>query len=142
MHPILSVLAKLCTETTELVSSKDKKVQVEKGTTVIIPIAGISLDERHYPEPNKFDPERFSPENGGTKSYKEKCVYIPFGEGPRQCLGMRFGLAQVKRGIVEIVRKYEISVNEKTKEPLMIDPNVFLISPVGGMWLDFKEVKA
>ena len=142
MHPVLSVLVKTCTETAELVSAKDKKVQVEKGTTVIIPIASISLDERHYPEPNKFDPERFSPNNGGTKPYKERGVYAPFGEGPRQCIGMRFALAQIKRGIVEVIRKYEVHVNKKTKEPLTVDPYQFLISPVGGMWLDFEDIKA
>jgi cytochrome P450 family 6/cytochrome P450 family 28 len=140
LHPILSVLVKLCTESTELVSKKDKRVKIDKGTSIIIPVASISLDDRHFENAQKFDPDRFSPENGGTKPYKEKCVYFPFGDGPRQCLGMRFGVAQVKRGIIEIVHNFEISVNKKTKEPLTVDPDVFLISPTGGLWLDYKPI--
>lgn len=59
-------------------------VTIEKGTPIFIPMFGLHYDEKYFPEPNKYDPERFSEEN------LAKIVpfsYIPFGEGPRNCIG-------------------------------------------------------
>lgn len=140
IHPIIPVLAKRCTESTVLVGPKDQKIPVSAGTTVVIPYF-VQLDSQYYQEPNKYNPERFSPENGGTKPYRERGVYFPFGEGPRMCLGMRFAIAQVKRGIIEIIDKFEISVNSKTQVPLKYEPKMFMLNPVGGIWLDYKSIK-
>ncbi|EAT41345.1 AAEL007010-PA [Aedes aegypti] len=140
IHPIIPVLRKRCTESTVLVGPKDQKIPVSAGTTVVIPYF-VQLDSQYYQEPNKYNPERFSPENGGTKPYRERGVYFPFGEGPRMCLGMRFAIAQVKRGIIEIIDKFEISVNSKTQVPLKYEPKMFMLYPVGGIWLDYKSIK-
>jgi cytochrome P450 family 6 len=59
---------------------------VPKGTTVMIPVYSLHNDERFWENPDKFDPERFNTQN------VKKIVpfsYIPFSEGPRQCIGMR-----------------------------------------------------
>ncbi|KXJ78555.1 hypothetical protein RP20_CCG004239 [Aedes albopictus] len=140
LHPIIPVLAKRCTEDTVLVGPKGKKIPVSAGTTVTIPYF-VQLDPQYYQDPEKFDPERFSPENGGTKPYRERGVFLPFGEGPRMCLGMRFAIAQVKRGIVEILDKFELTVNAKTQVPLTFEPKMFMLYPVGGIWLDYKSIK-
>jgi hypothetical protein len=47
---------------------------------------------------------------------------------------------QSKAAIVEIVRKFEISVNNKTQRPLVIDETQFLNIKKGGLWLDFKPI--
>lgn len=57
---------------------------IEKGQSVFIPIYGLHHDERYFPQPNQFDPERFSDEN---KSKIVPCSYLPFGVGPRNCIG-------------------------------------------------------
>ncbi|EDS36420.1 cytochrome p450 family protein 44A1 [Culex quinquefasciatus] len=137
MHVVIPTLAKRCTETVELISSKGKKIRVEAGTAVHIPYM-VHFDSQYYDEPDKFKPERFSPENGGTKPFREKGVFFPFGEGPRMCLGMRFALMQAKRGIVEIIDKFEISVDPKMKMPIVYDPKSFMLYPDGGTWLKFK----
>uniref|UniRef100_A0A1Q3FSN6 Putative cytochrome p450 n=1 Tax=Culex tarsalis TaxID=7177 RepID=A0A1Q3FSN6_CULTA len=137
MHVITPTLAKRCTENVELTSSKGKKIRIQAGTAVNIPHM-VHRDPQYYDEPEKFKPERFAPEKGGNKPYREKGVYFPFGEGPRMCLGMRFALMQAKRGIVEIIDKFEISVSSRMKLPIVYDPKPFLLYPEGSTWLDFK----
>lgn len=50
----------------------------------LIPIYGLHHDPKHFPDPEKFDPERFSEEN---KHNIAPNTYLPFGVGPRNCIG-------------------------------------------------------
>lgn len=77
---------RLCTQniTIEPKSAKEKALNLKKGATIIIPILALHHDERYFPNPKRFDPDRFSDEN------KNKIVpgsYLPFGIGPRNCIG-------------------------------------------------------
>lgn len=56
--------------------------KIEKGIPCLLPIYGFHHDEKYFPEPDKFDPDRFSDEN---KSNILPGTYIPFGIGPRNC---------------------------------------------------------
>lgn len=71
------------------VSNKDYKVPdtdvvLPKGSEVLIPVLGLHKDPEYFPNPEKFDPDRFSLEN---KKTRPSCTYLPFGEGPRNCIG-------------------------------------------------------
>lgn len=57
---------------------------MEKDTRVIIPVYGIQHDEEYFPDPEKFDPERFNETN---KHNIQPFTYLPFGDGPRICIG-------------------------------------------------------
>ncbi|XP_021923332.1 probable cytochrome P450 6a14 [Zootermopsis nevadensis] len=64
---------------------------------------------------------------------------VRFGEGPRICIGMRFGLMQTKVGLVSLLSKYQFSVSQKTPIPLVFDAKAFILTPTGGMWLKIKN---
>lgn len=62
----------------------DLNIILKPGESVAIPIHGIQHDPEYYPEPEIFDPERFSIEN---KCTRHPMTFIPFGGGPRICIG-------------------------------------------------------
>jgi len=59
-------------------------VKLSKNTSIAIPIMGFHMDPQYFPDPEKFDPERFSEEQKATRP---PYVYMPFGDGPRICIG-------------------------------------------------------
>lgn len=62
----------------------DESFVIEKGQKLTIPMFHIHNDPKYYPDPMRFDPERFSMEQ---KSQRPKGTYLAFGDGPRLCLG-------------------------------------------------------
>lgn len=65
---------------------EEKQIVLETGIQVLIPAYGIHRDPAYYPNPEKFDPERFSDEN---KVNIKPFTYFPFGSGPRNCIGTK-----------------------------------------------------
>ncbi|CAG9827272.1 unnamed protein product [Diabrotica balteata] len=112
-------------------------VTIKKGVRVFIPIKGIHHDEEYYPNPKVFDPERFSDEN---KHDRNQYAHIPFGEGPRLCIGMRFGLMETKVALTNILKDFKVSLNKKTIQPLKLQPLSVIPQVVGGIWLDMKKI--
>lgn len=94
----------------------------------------------YFTDPDTFNPDRFNPEHGGVKAFKDRCVLIPFGDGPRICSGMRFAYVQVKAAIVELVRRFEISVDTQTPEKLKISPTEFMNVMDHQLMLNFKQI--
>ena len=140
MHGPATNMTRYCTETVEIDLPKDKKLLIEKGTIVMFPIAMLHNDPEYFPNPKKFDPDRFAPENGGVKAYMERGVFMPFGDGPRICVGSRFAYAQAKIAIAALVKNFEISVNPKSPEEYIAHPQG-LIYTLTGCIIDFKEIK-
>ncbi|CAD7092574.1 unnamed protein product [Hermetia illucens] len=139
LYPPAIASNKMCSNACELMSSKDKPIKIEKGTPILLPYYALHHDPEYYPNPEAFIPERFSPENGGAKKYKEMGVFLPFGDGPRICLGMRFALCQSKAAVVEIIRNWKVKLNPRTNPNFIIDTQHFLCVPEGGSWLAQHE---
>lgn len=83
-HPPAEAVTRICV--------KDYKVPgmditLKTGDHIQVSIAGIHHDPEHYPDPEKFDPERFSEEN---KLKRSPFSFLAFGEGPRICIGKDF----------------------------------------------------
>jgi len=113
----------------------DKKFTIEKGTSIYIPVAGIHFDERYYENPEKFEPERFSEENRGKI---DPTTYLPFGIGPRNCIGSRFALMELKTIIYYLLLNFNFEPTEKTQIPLKLKPNPVQFLPEKGVWVGFR----
>lgn len=133
-------LSRKCNEPVEVDLPKDKKLFFERNSVIVIPVYSLHMDPEYFPNPEKFDPDRFSPENGGAKAYMERGVFMPFGQGPRICPGNRFAYAQSKIGIAALVKNFEISVNPKSPKEYIMHPQAFVFSNTGCL-LQFKEIK-
>lgn len=85
-NPILGQLMKICTEkytyTCTDPAYKNLTVTVEPGTSVVLPVEALQLDGKYFNSPDEFKPERFL-----DKAEYNKYSFLPFGEGPRACLG-------------------------------------------------------
>lgn len=86
-------------------------LKVKKGQVFEIPTYPLHHDPDIYPNPDVFDPERFSDEN---KKTRDSAAFIPFGIGPRSCIGMRFALIEIKLFLSSILLKYRFVPCEKT----------------------------
>ena len=80
-YPPVPFLTRECMQTTKL---RDTDLVLEKGLQIMLPIRALHHDPNYYPNPDKFDPERFSEEE---KSKRPHFTFLPFGEGPRLCIG-------------------------------------------------------
>ncbi|XP_049766409.1 cytochrome P450 6a2-like [Schistocerca cancellata] len=129
MYPPLPFLDRVCEVPYKLPGSG---AVIEPGTRVFIPVCGLHSDPRYFPQPDKFDPERFSEQN---KASINRNAYLPFGEGPRNCIGMRFGQLQTKVGLASMLQKFRFETCDQTAVPPRLAPLSFVMAPVGGVFL-------
>lgn len=115
---------------------KDYKVPetdlvIPKGTSVFIPLMGLHRDPEIYENPLEFRPERFLNSTTGNGNSKG-LFYMPFGDGPRICIGMRMGKLTTKLGLSLILSKYNIELNDKEMmhEVLKFNPKQGLLNPM------------
>ncbi|KAG4075135.1 hypothetical protein HA402_006152 [Bradysia odoriphaga] len=102
--------------------------KIEKGQFLFIPIYGLHHDERYWKNPDVFDPERFSDENKHTINTG---AFIPFGLGPRNCIGSRFALMEAKAVIFYLLLNFKFESNIQTQIPLKLKKAPFLVSEKG-----------
>lgn len=131
IHPPGLRLERRCTNDCQL-----GDITLKKDMIVVIPVYAIHHDEEYYPDPEKFDPERFTPEN---KAKRNPMTYIPFGFGPRNCIGMRFALSEVKMGVAHFIHNFKVSPSRRTVVPLKIRKGMPLIIPVDGIHLKVEK---
>lgn len=132
-YPAVPTLTRRCQKNYLLPGSD---VVVEKGTHILIPLYAIHNDERYYPNPEVFDPERFSDEN---RRKIPPCAFMPFGEGPRLCIGNRFALMQLKVGLCALLRSFHFKISPKT-EHVELDKSAFLFITKSPIILECKRI--
>ncbi|KAF2887170.1 hypothetical protein ILUMI_19003 [Ignelater luminosus] len=139
--PSTFLLDRVCVKpyTIPPVREGEKPVRLEKGDAIMMPLFGLHYDPKYYPEPERFDPERFSDEN---KSKINPYANVPFGLGPRACIGMRFALMETKTVFFYLLAKFDIVVTEKTQIPIIISKTKFTLDNDVGFWMGLKLRKA
>ncbi|XP_046971680.1 probable cytochrome P450 6a14 [Vanessa cardui] len=134
MHPPMRALFRRCTKEYKLPNSE---VTIDEGTLVFVPIHAIQMDPDIFPDPERFEPDRFSQEN---KKNMHPCHWMPFGEGPRKCLGLRQGYIQSKLALVKLLHNYELLLDDRTQVPTEIKVSSLACAAEGGVWLRLKKL--
>nr|CAD7199180.1 unnamed protein product [Timema douglasi] len=133
MYPPLPFLDRNCVKDFTIPGTD---IVIEKNTPVYIPTLGMHRDPILFPEPLKFRPERFAPEN---KESINRFSYLPFGEGPHMCIGMRFGLLAAKTELVHLLSSWEVAPCAETPRTMVLSPYVLFLRNLGKIPLLFRE---
>ncbi|XP_054743858.1 probable cytochrome P450 6t1 [Anastrepha obliqua] len=138
LYPATTFLDRRCTAAEGYLLDSKSGYRIPEGMPVYISVLGLQRDERLWPKPLEFDPERFSPEN---REQHIPMSYIPFGAGPRGCTGTLLGLLEVKTGLVHILKNYRVETCPLTPTEMTFDAKAFVLAPDGGTYLRFVKDK-
>ncbi|CAH0587841.1 unnamed protein product [Chrysodeixis includens] len=128
LHPILGMINREVMEDYILPGG----VKLNKGLRVHLPVYYLHHNPEYFPEPEQFRPERFL---GEEKKNINPYTYLPFGEGPRTCIGMRFAKMQMFAGVVTVLKKYRLELDDGMPRRLKYKPHVPTSHPEGGIRL-------
>ncbi|XP_063695738.1 cytochrome P450 9e2-like [Culicoides brevitarsis] len=126
---------RLCLKDYKLKNDQGVEFTMKKDHVAWIPIGGFHYDAKYWKNPEKFDPERFSDEH---KSNVNQGAYMPFGVGPRNCIGSRFALMEIKCAFYYLLLNFTIETTEKTQIPLQLEKG-FAQRPEKGIWLKLEK---
>ncbi|XP_062137473.1 probable cytochrome P450 6a21 [Drosophila sulfurigaster albostrigata] len=135
LYTVLPILSRQALE--DYVVPGYPKYVIKKGMPVIIPAGAMHRDEKLYPNPNQFNPDNFEPERVKNRDSVE---WLPFGDGPRNCIGMRFGEMQARIGLAMLVKNFKFSVCAKTPIPMKYNKSSFLLNSESGIFLHVERI--
>ncbi|PIE10640.1 MAG: cytochrome P450 [Rhodobacterales bacterium] len=101
--------------------------EIRPGDTVMIPIYALHRNHGLWPNPDGFDPDRFA-----NPKAVERFAYLPFGDGPRICIGAGFAIQEAVIVLATLLsrRRFHL-VPGRAPKPVMI----LTLKPEGGVWL-------
>ncbi|KAL5285842.1 hypothetical protein ACFFRR_007495 [Megaselia abdita] len=131
--PVNAMTDRVCTKAIEIQDPETgESLHLKAGDKIFIPILGLHRDPKYFPDPMKFDPERFSDEN---KDSINPNTYLPFGVGPRMCIAHRFAYLEIKAMLFYMFSDLRVDVSEKSTIPLELDPEPAQPYPKNGFWV-------
>jgi cytochrome P450 family 6 len=104
---------------------------------VFVPTQGFQHNPDFFPDPEVYDPERFDPE---LEAARNPYTYLPFGDGPRNCIGLRFGMMQARIGLAVLLKSFRFEISDKTNNPLKFSVKAPILSVDGGIWFKVTKV--
>lgn len=105
MYNLTTVLIRIVTEPYTLPGTT---LTLEKDQLVYIPLNPLHMDPQHHPSPNVFNPDRFL-----DSSYKPTAFFMPFGNGPRICIAMKFATMMMKVCLARVLFDYSVEFNDQ-----------------------------
>ncbi|XP_075058814.1 cytochrome P450 3A9-like [Mixophyes fleayi] len=118
MYPPAGRLERASKQTVEI-----NGVTIKKGTVCMIPTYVLQHDPEYWLEPDEFHPERFSKENRANHT---PYTFLPFGDGPRNCIGMRFAMLSMKVAIAAILQHFTCRPCKDTLIPMEFSTTGFM----------------
>ena len=101
--------------------------EVRPGDTVMVPIYALGRHQQLWDQPDVFDPDRFK-----DRKAIDRYAYLPFGDGPRICIGASFAQQEAVIILATLLSRFRFTpVAGKSPEPVMI----LTLRPEGGVWL-------
>ncbi|XP_034826775.1 cytochrome P450 6B1-like [Maniola hyperantus] len=132
LYPAYSIITRKCVKT---YTFPGKTLHLDKGVTISVPVEAIQRDEKYYENANEFNPDRFSNKDDDTK-----LSYLPFGAGPRKCVGEQLALRIIRTVAASILKKYQIGKCDVTPKTLKLTDHDFLRVVDNDLWLRFKPI--
>nr|WCC58055.1 cytochrome P450 [Pharsalia antennata] len=133
-YPAVPFLDRICKEDFTIPGTD---TVIDKGTLVYIPLLGLHYDEKYFPDPHKYKPERFA---DSSVYNKDGLYYLPFGEGPRMCLGERFAMMNTKVALINILSQFLIEPVPATPVPLKYTPKYFTLKSKDDLLMKFVAI--
>lgn len=134
LYQSVPVLERKCTNPDGYSLEPFGNFHVPFGMSVQIPIFAFTRDEKYFPEPLKFNPERFSAEN----IHKfPSCSNIPFGTGPHNCIGEKLALIEIKIAICSVLKSFRVEATERTSKEIIFDKNSLTMRSAETIFLNF-----
>nr|DAD54441.1 TPA_exp: cytochrome P450 enzyme 39 [Aphis glycines] len=136
-YPIAGFLDRVCSKSFELPPTLPgkKPLLLKPGDFIWFPVYAIQRDPLYFDDPDKFYPDRFIVDPKGTLNSQ---AYMPFGLGPRMCIGNRFALLETKVLLVHLIAKCQLKPGKKMIVPLELSKSSFSMAPKGGFWLNIQ----
>ncbi|CAF0944303.1 unnamed protein product [Adineta ricciae] len=108
-------------------------LKIERGTNITVDMYSLHYDDQLFGpvSPLKFYPERF-------RNKRHALAWLPFGAGPRNCIGMRFAMLEIKLALVQILHRYKILPGENTLSKFDVQER-FVIAPTNGIWIRIER---
>lgn len=132
--PPISGIDRQVTKPYRMENSDGTVVDLTTDDVVWFAIYGIHTDAAYWPEPEKFDPERFNEEN---RRNIKPCTFLPFGNGQRSCIASRYALMVAKTLFFYILKDLKIEKCDQTPIPLALKANTINMMAEGGFWVQF-----
>ncbi|XP_022252069.1 cytochrome P450 3A19-like [Limulus polyphemus] len=107
-------------------------VTIPEGIQIQVPVYHLHHSSEYWDNPEKFDPTRFSPEN---RSSINPMVYQAFGQGPRNCIGIRFAQMEAKLALAKLLYWFELTLDESPEEKLSVQINQHTLTPEKGVFV-------
>ncbi|KAJ3120900.1 hypothetical protein HK098_004135 [Nowakowskiella sp. JEL0407] len=113
IHPVVPFLARKSKVET-IINSQDRQIAIPANVRVVVPLKCVQTDTRHWSESGgEFIPERWLKSNDGSEFVPVPGSFLPFGDGPMNCIGQKMAMIEAKVVIIKLMQKYKVKISEQ-----------------------------